>query len=277
MRAKLLVTAVALGNLALGLSAGVVLGRRASERAEASSPTLSPAELPSTPVEVAISPAPATPAPEASPAPVASSSRAHPDSRSRSRWRGHRRHHRRGRHRGPEFMLRHLEQAVGMDEAQVEAAKAIMTRSHERVRGLLEGVRPKMHEIQAETHAELRALLRPEQQKKLDALKEAMERRGPPWRWDKRRRGKRGDRWGRWGRRGEGRGHPPRGERGPRRERGPHGERGPREGDAPDRGPRGPEGHDQRPSPPDRGSPPDRDSPPPPPPPSPEDDREGPL
>ena len=173
MRAKLLVAAVALTNLLLGVSLGWGLGSASDQTQAQLAPSASLGE------ELGDSPEPGE-SPAGSRASVGQPASG---SRSRRRRRGG------GSSRDPERMIRHLQAQVGLDEAQVAAAREVLADSHKQVKALLEHVRPRMEEIHSETQAKLRALMTPAQQEKLDALREEMERRGPPWRWEKGGRG----------------------------------------------------------------------------------------
>ena len=75
-------------------------------------------------------------------------------------------------HRGAErMMIRHLDRALDLTDAQRVKIEEILRRRHERMWQLSEGVRPRIHEEVQAANAEIERVLTPEQREKFQKLK----------------------------------------------------------------------------------------------------------
>ena len=80
----------------------------------------------------------------------------------------------------PAKIVRRLDRALGFDETQRKAVLELLERRRPEAEALHKETFAKMEELRRSVHADIRLLLRPEQQTKLDELSARMEkRRGP--------------------------------------------------------------------------------------------------
>jgi hypothetical protein len=63
-----------------------------------------------------------------------------------------------------------LEKAVGLTPEQRDTVRGLLAQQHEALRSLRESMEPKYQSVQEDTDTKIRALLNPDQQKKLDAF-----------------------------------------------------------------------------------------------------------
>jgi hypothetical protein len=87
--------------------------------------------------------------------------------------------------------ISHLTRELALDDKQVPLVQAVFAAQRPEFMAVFAEVRPRLEALEKKAHADLVALLRPEQQKKLEALRKSHEGRGPPWGRGRGRRGKR--------------------------------------------------------------------------------------
>lgn len=87
--------------------------------------------------------------------------------------------------------MKHLTQELGLDDKQVPLVQAVFEARRPKFMAVFAEVRPRLEALEKNTHADLLAILRPEQQTKLEELRKSHEGRGPPWGRGRGRRGKR--------------------------------------------------------------------------------------
>jgi Spy/CpxP family protein refolding chaperone len=77
-----------------------------------------------------------------------------------------------GRERHLEELCKRMEKDLGLDRDQREQVEVVIRETHERVRALVEGMRPKTQAEFRKMEEEIKALLTPEQAAKFDELAE---------------------------------------------------------------------------------------------------------
>jgi Spy/CpxP family protein refolding chaperone len=71
-------------------------------------------------------------------------------------------------------LLKEFTRELDLTDSQRQAVGAILQAQRERIRSIRSEIRPRMEEIRDEAGGEIRALLKPEQQKRFEVLEERM-------------------------------------------------------------------------------------------------------